>query len=103
MALGSGGRANDVVMDLQERPVPSGARASPLVMLFLARAPTIVLMTEVADREELLVLLSEAARKGRVGAIRILLAELKREEETEPEPQPIPLGILDEIAAKRKG
>jgi hypothetical protein len=71
-------------------------------MLFLAHTPTIALMTEVADREELLVLLSGAARKGRVGAMRILLAELKQEEQTEPEPQPIPPGILDEIAAAKR-
>ncbi len=56
-------------------------------------------MTEVADRKELLVLLSEAARKGRVGAMRILLAELKRDEQ--PGQHSAPLSILDEIAGKR--
>jgi hypothetical protein len=59
-------------------------------------------MTEVADREELLLLLSEAARKGRVGAMRILLAELKREEQTELGPQPNPFDLLDQISAKRR-
>jgi hypothetical protein len=53
----------------------------------------------VADREELLVLLSEAARKGRVGAMRILLTEIGRNAEPD---KPMSLGVIDEIAEKRQ-
>ena len=60
-------------------------------------------MENVADREELLELLSEAARKGRVGAMRILLSELKRDTPTErATPEPIP-NIIDEIIERRRG
>jgi hypothetical protein len=56
----------------------------------------------VADRGELLALLSEAARKGRVGAMRILLTELRRDADAEPTtPQHRP-GVIDELATKRE-
>jgi hypothetical protein len=54
----------------------------------------------IADRDELLVLLSEAARKGRVGAMKILLIELRREPDTKPQ-QPASLTILEELRRER--
>jgi hypothetical protein len=54
----------------------------------------------IADRDELLVLLSEAARKGRVGAMRILLTEIGRDAELGTQAEP--LGLIDEIAEKRQ-
>jgi hypothetical protein len=54
----------------------------------------------VADREELLVLLSEAARKGRVGAMRILLTEIRRD--AEPDTPAEPLGVIDEMARQQR-
>jgi hypothetical protein len=52
----------------------------------------------VADREELLKLLTAAARKGNVPAMRILLEESRRDGSDEA----APAGIIDELATKRK-
>jgi hypothetical protein len=60
-------------------------------------------MENVADREELLVLLSEAARKGRVGAMRILLTELQRDTGSEPAPPEPFSSVIDEITKRRRG
>ena len=56
----------------------------------------------VADRAELLVLLSEAARKGRVGAMKILLTELRRDADAEPATPRHRRGVIDELATKRE-
>jgi hypothetical protein len=50
----------------------------------------------IADREEILLLLSDAARKGHVGAMRLLLEEQRRDGEA-----PAASNVIDEIAAKR--
>jgi hypothetical protein len=55
-------------------------------------------MKAVADREELLVLLTQAARKGNVPAMRILLEESRRDGSDEA----TSAGIIDELASKRK-
>jgi hypothetical protein len=60
-------------------------------------------MENVADGEELLVLLSEAARKGRVGAMRILLTELQRDTVSEPAPPEPVSSVFDEIIKRRRG
>jgi hypothetical protein len=57
-------------------------------------------VADIADRDELLVLLSEAARKGRVGAMKILLIELRRDQAQTPH-EPPKLSILDELRAER--
>jgi hypothetical protein len=49
------------------------------------------------------VLLSEAARKGRVGAMRILLTELKRDTGSEPAPPEPFSSVIDEITKRRRG
>jgi hypothetical protein len=56
----------------------------------------------IADRGELLVLLSEAARKGRVGAMKILLTELRRDANAEPATPQRRLGVIDEFVTKRE-
>jgi hypothetical protein len=56
----------------------------------------------IADRGELLVLLSEAARKGRVGAMKILLTELRRDANAEPATPQHRLSVIDELATKRE-
>ena len=48
-------------------------------------------------------LLSEAARKGRVGAMRILLTELKRDTGSEPAPPEPFSSVIDEITKRRRG
>jgi hypothetical protein len=53
---------------------------------------------EVADRDEILVLLSTAARKGHVGAMRLLLEEHRRADESAPETP----SVIDELSKKRK-
>jgi len=50
----------------------------------------------VATRDELLVLLSAAARAGSVQAVRALLQELPREQETSPDDD-----FIDELAKRR--
>jgi hypothetical protein len=54
-------------------------------------------MEEIATREEILLLLSAAARSGHVGAMRLLLDEFRRDDDVLPTP-----GIIDELANKRK-
>ena len=51
----------------------------------------------IADRGEILGLLSTAARKGHVGAMRLLLEELRRDNEN-----PAEKSVIDELAAKRE-
>jgi hypothetical protein len=54
-------------------------------------------VNEIADRDEILGLLSTAARKGNVPAMRLLLEEQRRDgDETAGS------GIIDELATKRK-
>jgi hypothetical protein len=55
----------------------------------------------IASRDELLVLLSEAARKGRVGAMKILLIELRRDQASTPAETPR-LSIVDALVAERE-
>ena len=53
---------------------------------------------KVADRDEVLLLLSTAARQGHVGAMRLLLEELRRDgDEGSPEAD-----FIDELAKKRE-
>jgi hypothetical protein len=67
-------------------------------------------MEETADREEVLRLLSTAARAGHVGSMRLLLAELHREADAEAKAQAAAVakaqvetpGIISELADKRK-
>lgn len=54
-------------------------------------------VSEVANRDEILQLLSVAARKGHVGAMRLLLEEL-RHDGTVPAAKP---SVIDELAGKR--
>jgi hypothetical protein len=58
-------------------------------------------VADIADRDELLVLLSEAARKGRVGAMKILLIELRRDQATTPQ-EPPSLSIVEALVGKRE-
>jgi hypothetical protein len=51
----------------------------------------------IADRDEVLALLTAAARKGNVGAMRLLLEELRRDEAG----QTVTSGVIDELARKR--
>ena len=52
---------------------------------------------EVATRDEILVWLSSAASKGHVGAMLLLLEELRRDVDQIPETP----SIIDELAGKR--
>lgn len=58
------------------------------------------LASEVATRDELLLLLSGAARRGNVGAMRVLLEELRRDAGDEDASDPF--SGLDELAPRRK-
>jgi hypothetical protein len=53
--------------------------------------------SSVADRDEILSLLSDAARKGHVGAMRLLLEEHRRADEPTEAPS-----VIDELSKKRK-
>jgi hypothetical protein len=54
-------------------------------------------MDVIADRDEILRLLSAAARRGNVPAMRLLLEELRRDGEEHATPS-----IIDELASKRQ-
>lgn len=57
--------------------------------------PTVTVMADkIATRDEILGLLTAAARRGHVPAIRLLLDELRREEA-------VSSGVIDELASKR--
>jgi hypothetical protein len=73
-----------------------GRRATRRVSEFQAS------VSDVADRAEILLLLSAAARRGSVSACRVLLEELRRDG-GEPAVAPSVIdSIIDEVAAKRR-
>jgi hypothetical protein len=53
-------------------------------------------VSDIAGRDEILLLLSAAARRGNVPAMRLLLEEQRRDGEA-----PAASNVIDEIAAKR--
>jgi hypothetical protein len=55
-------------------------------------------VVEIASRAEILGLLSDAARQGHVGAMRLLLEELRRDGEDQVSAP----SVIDELARKRK-
>jgi hypothetical protein len=52
---------------------------------------------DVASREDLMLCLSAAARRGSVAAMRLLLEELRRDPDPEQESS-----VIDELSAKRR-
>jgi hypothetical protein len=58
--------------------------------------PKPIPVSDVADREEILLLLSAAARRGNVPAMRLLLEEQRRDTEA-----PAGASVIDELATKR--
>jgi hypothetical protein len=53
---------------------------------------------QIADRAEILLLLSDSARDGHVGAMRLLLEELRRDGEQAASASK----VIDELATKRR-